>query len=111
MQHITMCFRCLDQYCEVLREDVTNAEIIVERLVAGVLSESFDTVVMDDVSIEFPAQGALWDAPITISIRARGDNPLPGVALECLDCTIEGDVACVLVELFGSLHVESLVIG
>lgn len=98
---IDLLVRCSKRYCEVLPEDVTMAECVVEELSYRVLATFFDVVFIDNVTVTFPPDR---DAPITISLQAQGFDPL--LVLEHLDCTIEEKLSCALVELFDSLNVE-----
>jgi hypothetical protein len=103
MHSIDFRIRCSDRCCEVLPDDTTLAECVVEELFYRVLSTFFDVVIIDEVSITFPPQ----DSTITLLLRAQGYDPFPLPALANLDCMIEDRLSCALVELFGSLHVES----
>ncbi len=106
MHDIAMTVQCPDRWCEILPNDLTIAEYLVEELVAHVLSTLFQVVLIEDISlISLPVpvhQGAL----ITLSLHALGGDPLPPVVRDLFDCTIEERLSCALVEIFGSLHVE-----
>jgi len=108
MQHtIEALFQCPDNHCEISNDNPSMGERAVEVLASLALANLFDTVLIKDVAVVFPATHVLADNPITISIRAQALDLLPTANSVYLDCTIESHLACALAELFGSLNVAS----
>lgn len=98
---IDMLINCPKGHCEVMPNDVSSTECLVEELSAQVLTTFFDTVLIDDVSVKFTARD---EAPIAITLRAQGIEPL--YTGKNLDITIEEKLTCALAEIFSALHVE-----
>jgi hypothetical protein len=98
---IDLAINCPKRRCEVMLDDVTTAECLVEDLCSQTLISLFDTVLMDEVSITFNESR---EAPISIVLRAQGIEPLRST--QNLDIIIEEKLTCALTEIFDTLHVE-----
>jgi hypothetical protein len=103
---IQVLFYCIDRLCEILLDKTIVAESTVEELVSMTLLTLFETVIVHDISITLPSVPICAQAPIAISIRAHGYNPLLLEDSQPLDCAIEERLSCVLLELFGTLDIE-----
>ena len=66
---IDLSIRCPKRRCEVLLDDLTTAESLVEELFAQVLTTFFETVFIDDVTLKLSPEREI---PITITLRAQG---------------------------------------
>lgn len=98
---IDLSITCPHGRSEIILDDLTRAECELENLFAQGLLPFFDMVQIDDVTI---TRGTGYKAPITITLRAQGFDPL--LPTQHLDLAIEEKLTCALSELFDSLHVE-----
>lgn len=106
MHDIDVRIRCPNRYCEVLPEDVTLAEFLLEELFYRVLAAFFDVVCIEDVTLALWPASLGQSASITIVLRAQGYDLLPPLPAGNLGHAIEERLLQALVELFGSLSVE-----
>jgi hypothetical protein len=106
MHDIDLLVQCFNRYREVLSDDVTTAECMIEELFAGVLSTFFEFVVIERVALTFWPTSFSSASAITLFLRAQGEQLLLPIAVEHLDCAVEERLLCTLGELFGSLNVE-----
>lgn len=98
---IDLAINCPKRRCEVMLDNMTTAECLVEDLCSQALTSLFDTVLIDDVSIKFNEDR---EVPISIALRAQGIEPLR--TTQNLDIIIEEKLTCALAEIFDTLHVE-----
>lgn len=110
MHTIDLSFQASVRYCELLLEEITRDERVVEDLSSRTLATLFETVYIDDVSLSVPSLQEQHDAQLTISIRACGHDPLPEVALKYLDFIIEERLAIALAELFSEVSVVEVAV-
>lgn len=92
---IDLSINCPKRRCEAIIDDITTTVCLVEEILAQTLTTLFDTVLIDDVSVQF-APG--YNAPITIGLRAQGIELLRNI--KNLDSVIEDKLLCALTEVF-----------
>jgi hypothetical protein len=113
MYVFNMHIQCVDHFIEVLSEELGTAELVVEDLISQVLLALFDTVIVEEVSI-FPSGQSSHQAYYLLHIYAQcADIFTPSFAahLDDLELTIEEKICCVLIELFGTVHLEKITIS
>ncbi|HVU69525.1 MAG TPA: hypothetical protein VHD63_20490 [Ktedonobacteraceae bacterium] len=98
---IDLSIICPNGHSEIILDNRITAECQLEDILAQRLTTFFDTVQVDEVSIQ---RGTGPNAPITITLRAQGFEPL--IRTPHLDLVIEEKLTCALSEFFDSLHVE-----
>lgn len=98
---IDLSITCPRRHSELVLDDVTTTECVIEELSALALTTLFDTVLINNVAVTVaPERGA----PFTIVVRAQGIDPLSNA--KNLAVLIEDKLTCALTELFDTLHVE-----
>ena len=110
-RNIDVLIQCPGSYCEVQSSDPFTGERAVEELVSLALTNLFDMVITQDVSVIFPSAPAPKDSLISISIHALGCDPLPIIDHANLDCVIEACLGSALVEFFDSFDVEHCIVA
>jgi len=99
---IDLAITCPGRRCEILLNDISSAECLVEDMCSQVLiADIFGAVQIDEVSITL---GANRQAPMTIILRAQGFDALHATAN--LDLLVEEKLTRALAEIFEALHVE-----
>src|SRR5579864_4923934 len=113
MYVLNIHIHCVDRFIEVLPEALGTAEMVVEHLISQVLLALFDTVIVEDISI-LPSGQARHQAYYLLQIAAQcADTCAPAATfhLDDLELTIEGKICCVLLELFGTVHLEKIMLS
>ena len=98
---IDLSLTCPKRHSELMLNDISATECLIEELSALALTSLFDTVWIKNVDVTV-APGR--EAPVTIALLAQGITPLRQASN--MDVLIEDKLTCVLAELFDSLHVE-----
>ncbi|HEU5376259.1 MAG TPA: hypothetical protein VFV38_12510 [Ktedonobacteraceae bacterium] len=86
-------------------DKIDLTECVIEDIAALVLTQIFDSVSMDEVTVTFSSSPSS-KGEIIASIYAQGFNPFPSIDIDQLDRIIEDRLTHALIELFGTLHVE-----
>ncbi len=103
---IDLSFTCPRQHSELILDDITSTECLIEELSALALNTLFDTVWIKNVEVTGAPER---EAPFTIVLRAQGIDPL--LQTRHLDMLVEDKLTCALSELFDTMHVEHCAIG
>lgn len=98
---IDLSITCPRRHSELILDDITSTECLIEELSALALNTLFDTVWIKNVEVTGTPER---EAPFTIVLRAQGIDPLRRA--RNLDMLIEDKLTCALSELFDALHVE-----
>lgn len=106
MHDIDLLARCSKHYCEVLPDDISMAECMVEDLFGRVLSQFFEVVLIGSVSLSFGSARDTQSSPLAITLRAQGYDPLSAQNCDYLGYAIQEQLSGALSELFGSFCVE-----
>src|SRR5438128_1977611 len=109
MYIFNMHVQCADRFTEVLSEDLKTAELGVEHLISQVLLILFDTVLLENVSIFLYSSQSNEQTYYWLDVYAQCANisiPSLTVHLDNLELTLEEMLCCVLIELFGEVHVD-----
>lgn len=109
-----MYLECPDRFSEVLREELDAAELTVEHLVSQILLNFFDTVLLEDMSIHLSSGRLGRREQCFIHIYAQClDLSLPSaeINLDEIELVLENNISCVLIELFGAVNVEKVIVS
>jgi hypothetical protein len=98
---IDLSITCPRRHSELVLDDTTAAECLIEELSGLALNTLFDTVWIKNVDVTVAPER---EAQFTIVLRAQGIEPLHQASN--LEMLIEDKLTCALAELFDSLHVE-----
>lgn len=113
MYVFNMQIQCVDHFIEVLSEELGTAELVVEHLISQILLALFDIVIVEDVTI-FPSGQSSHQASYSLQIYAQCADiftPSFAVHLDDLELTLEEKICCVLIELFGTVHLEKITVS
>ena len=109
-----MYLECPDRFSEVLREELDAAELTVEQLVSQILLNYFGMVFIEDVSIHLSSGRSVQRTECFIHIFAQClDLFLPSIEanLDEIELVLENNISCVLIELFGAVNVEKVMVS
>jgi hypothetical protein len=99
---------CLDGYSEVLCDDRESTELVLESLVASLLVEFFDTVIVDQVGISHMPATSPGQSLREIQFEAICAAREACWPLETLEIQLENALCCALIELFSDIHVHTI---
>lgn len=99
--NIDFSITCPKRHSELMLNDLTTSECLIEELSAFALTTLFEQVWIKNVEVSV-APGR--ETPVKIALLAQGITPL--LADNDMDMLIEDKLTCALAELFDTLHVE-----
>lgn len=102
---------CLDDYSEMLPGDVENSELLIENLVALILLDLFDVVVIDGVNVTCLPMTRTRQTLCVLQVRAVCSIETvnsPVNAPERLEARLENAVCCALIELFSTVSMKAV---
>jgi hypothetical protein len=113
MFSVQMHMQCSDRFLEILPEEVEETELAVEDLVSQVLLQHFETVFVVNISVQFEPGELMGQQVCSIQIHVQcpaGVVPLQPHEVSNMELVLEDHISCALIELFGSVDVESVVV-
>lgn len=103
--------QCENEFLEVIPEESETAELSLEDVVGHLLTDFFEEVAVDDVTIRFPATVRLGFKQCLIDIRALCSCDRfaeLSSERERMMYAIEEHISLLLRELFGQVRVDSV---
>lgn len=103
-----------DMFLEVLPDEVQNAELTVEEIVSHVLLDLFGEGTVDDVTICFSSGLRMGLHHCSIHIHAQCSCQLFVLlprTKENMRLAVEKSMRSLLKELFGTVHIDSVVLS
>nr|HEU5380147.1 hypothetical protein [Ktedonobacteraceae bacterium] len=113
MYRIIMDVLCLEGYSEVLPGNVENTELVIEDLVALILLDLFGVVAVDGVNVTCSPATANQQASCWLRVQAScatEETTMPEASLEMLEARLENSIGCALIELFGTVLINKLIV-
>ncbi|MFL5624804.1 MAG: hypothetical protein ACJ788_04325 [Ktedonobacteraceae bacterium] len=111
---IQINIQCDDGILEALPEEREQAELVVEEIVAQILLELGEPVIMDEVLLHYSLALPRERQSCSIYIRACcaiTPATLRTQHLTGIELALEGKISSALMEFFGTVHVESITIN
>ena len=111
MYRITMDVLCLEGYSEVLPNNVENTELVIEDLVALILLDFFDFVVVDGVKVTCLPATRTRQTLCSLQVQAACPTEaarVSGDSLEALEARLENVICCALIELFSTVSMKKI---
>jgi hypothetical protein len=108
---LQISLRCVNKFMEITLDSLESAELAVEDGVGTVLLDLFETVAIDEVSINFTLDESMEQQFCTLQIDVRcpfKTFPFHPEELENIEFAVEDRISSVLVELFGEVIVDDV---
>ncbi len=105
--------QCSEQHSELLTHEVKKAEILIEELVAQILLELYEAVLVDEITINYSARSTPEQVWYDILILARCSHPslaMGDYGREYMEPVLEGKFSSALLEFFGMVEVKRVMI-
>ena len=105
---------CSDRFQEILPEEREETELTIRELVSRALLRHFEVVFVVEVSVQFSPDELPGQHICAIYIHVQcpaSEKPPRPRDIERMELVVENAISCALVELLGSVNVESVVIG
>jgi hypothetical protein len=102
---------CLDGYSEALPGDGEHTELVIEDLVALILLDLFDAVVVDGVEVTCLPKTQNRQSLCSLQVRAVCPTEAastPAESLETLEARLENALCCSLIELFSTVLINTV---
>ena len=102
---------CLDGYSEALPGDGEHTELVIEDLVALILLDLFDAVVVDRVEVTCLPKTQNRQSLCSLQVRAVCPTEAAGTpaeSLETLEARLENALCCSLIELFSTVLINTV---
>ena len=105
-----MSAQCISNFNEVLPGDIAITELAVEDMIGHILLEQFESVLVDDVSTSFfslpeAEQHYVLHIYATCIDTAHSST---FYSKEFTEFVLEGRIGCVLMELFGTINIDTI---
>lgn len=102
---------CLDGYSEMLPGNVENTELVIEDLVALILLDLFDVVVIEGVNVTCLPATCTRQTLCSLQVQAICLTEMinaPVHSPERLEVRLENAVCCALIELFSAVSMRAV---
>jgi hypothetical protein len=102
---------CLDGYSEVLPSEVEYTEMVLESLVALILMDFFEIVVINKVRVICNVATSALQPLCRLQVEARCPFEamrIPVTSLDVLEMKLENAFCCALIELFSNIQMHQV---